>query len=199
VDRHRRNLPHWQQPGACYFVTFRLGDALPQHLLDQWREERKVWLRWNPEPWSDQQRNDYHERFTEQQQEWLDAGSGACHLRRPEVRQWVRSSVMKFDAIRYDVDAFVLMPNHVHLLWQMRVNFDLTKELKALKGASARACNVLLGLEGTFWMEESYDRIVRDRDELAAFRRYIADNPTKARLNANEFTLEIYDRLEVVR
>jgi hypothetical protein len=25
-------LPHWQQKGAVYFVTFRLADAVPHHL-----------------------------------------------------------------------------------------------------------------------------------------------------------------------
>lgn len=199
ISIRRRNLPHWQQPGACYFITFRLGDALPQHLLAQWREERAIWLGWNPVPWSDKQRDEYHERFTERQECWLDAGSGACHLRRAEVRALVQASVMRFDSVRYDVDAFVLMPNHVHLILQMRADFNLTKELKALKGASARACNQLLGLSGAFWMEESYDRIVRDAEELAAFRVYIADNPAKAGLKASEFTFELFTRLEVQR
>lgn len=199
ISIRRRNLPHWQQPGACYFITFRLGDALPQHLLAQWCGERAIWLRWNPEPWSDKQRDEYHERFTECQECWLDAGSGACHLRRSEVRALVLASAMKFDSVRYDVDALVLMPNHVHLILQMRADFNLTKELKALKGASARACNQLLGLSEAFWMEESYDRIVRDAEELAAFRVYIADNPAKAGLKASEFTFELFTRLEVQR
>jgi hypothetical protein len=33
-------LPHWQQKGAVYFVTFRLADAVPQHLRTQWESER---------------------------------------------------------------------------------------------------------------------------------------------------------------
>lgn len=196
VQRRQRNLPHWQQPGTCYFITFRLGDALPQHLLEQWRNERAIWLRWNPEPWTQKQRDEYHAQFTERQDEWLDAAHGECHLRRAGVRELVRVSVMKFDGIRYDVDAFVLMPNHVHLLWHMREGFDLAKELKGLKGATARACNVLLGRTGTFWMDESYDRIVRDAEELGAFREYIARNPVSAGLKPHEFALEIFNRLE---
>jgi hypothetical protein len=44
--RHTENrLPHWQQKGAVYFVTFRLADEVPTRLRDQWENERGGWLR----------------------------------------------------------------------------------------------------------------------------------------------------------
>ena len=44
--KHTENrLPHWQQEGAVYFVTFRLADALPSQLRDQSEGERATWLR----------------------------------------------------------------------------------------------------------------------------------------------------------
>src|ERR1700686_4643218 len=48
----QNRLPHWQQSGAVYFITFRLGDALPRNLLERWKEERNAWLKWHPLPWS---------------------------------------------------------------------------------------------------------------------------------------------------
>src|SRR6266478_2047119 len=48
----KNRLPHWQQNGAVYFITFRLGDALPRNLLERWKEERNAWLKWHPLPWS---------------------------------------------------------------------------------------------------------------------------------------------------
>lgn len=98
---------------------------------------------------------------------------------------------------RYHVDAFVIMPNHVHLQWQLAEECELPKELKGLKGATARACNVELGCAGAFWMEESYDRIVRNTAELASFRNYIAENPAKAKLRDGEFHLEVRNKLYV--
>ncbi len=190
IDRSRRNLPHWQQEGACYFITFRLGDSLPQALLDQWKRELDTWISLHPKPWTVEIEAEHNERFTERREQWLDAGYGSCHLRSPELRKLVRMSLMKFDQVRYDMDAFVIMPNHVHLLWQLRSGTDLSKELKGLKGATARACNLALGLGGTFWMDESYDRVVRDWEELSAFRRYIINNPVKAGLQPHEYTLE---------
>jgi hypothetical protein len=51
--RHTENrLPHWQQENAVYFITFRLADAVPSHLRNQWERERASWLRLHPEPWS---------------------------------------------------------------------------------------------------------------------------------------------------
>src|SRR6185503_12328146 len=44
------NLPHWQQIGATYFVTFRLADSLPSTLLDRWRNERQAWIARHPHP-----------------------------------------------------------------------------------------------------------------------------------------------------
>ena len=41
----QNRLPHWQQNEAVYFVTFRLADALPQNLLEQWQDQRDAWLK----------------------------------------------------------------------------------------------------------------------------------------------------------
>jgi len=197
VAVHEGNLPHWQQSGACYFVTFRLADSLPAGVLSQWREERTIWHRLNPPPWNSRQHAEYEQRFIERENEWLDAGHGSCHLREPRLRALVQHSVLKFDGTRYHVDAFVIMPNHVHLLWQLAEDGELPKELKGLKGATARACNVELGCSGAFWMEESYDRIVRNAAELASFRTYIAENPAKAKLRDGEFHVELRNKLYV--
>src|SRR6266516_1449005 len=60
----KNRLPHWQQNGAVYFITFRLGDALPRNLLERWKEERNAWLKWHPLPWSADMEREYHRRFS---------------------------------------------------------------------------------------------------------------------------------------
>ena len=194
----RHHLPHWTQPGATYFVTFRLGDSVPATLLNEWREERETWLRWHPEPWSCEVEAEYRERFTERQEAWLDAGFGECHLRRADIRAQLGGHVTHFDGVRYDHDAWVLMPNHVHALITPRGGHHLFDLLKGIKGTSARTCNRLLGRTGcTFWMEDSYNRIVRDAEELMALRAYIAANPSVANLREGEFTLVMNVVLEI--
>jgi REP element-mobilizing transposase RayT len=196
VSRH--HLPHWTQGGMTYFVTFRLGDSVPAGLLRQWQNERDAWLRWHPEPWTREVEAEYRERFTERQDEWLDAGMGECHLRRADVRGEVEKCLLHFDDARYDMDAFVVMPNHVHALLMPREGFALFDLLKGMKGVSARNCNRRLGRTGEeFWMEDAYNRIVRDAEELWAFREYIERNPVKAKLRTNEYTLAMRDVLAV--
>ena len=116
---------------------------------------------------------------------------GACEMRRRDVRAEVELCLLHFDGKRYDIDAFVLMPNHVHVLIKPAPRHDLATLLQAIKGVSANRSNQLLGRKSRFWMDESYDHIVRDATELAAFRNYIAANPVRAGLNAYEYSLQL--------
>jgi hypothetical protein len=66
---------------------------------------------------------------------------------------------------------------------------SLSKALRQIKGRSARACNLALGKSGTFWQRDWFDRWMRSDSELAKVRRYIEQNPVKARLvkKANDY------------
>jgi REP element-mobilizing transposase RayT len=89
------------------------------------------------------------------------------------------------------IDAFVLMPNHVHAVIRPALGYELSTLLQGIKGVSANRCNQLLGYKSPFWMDESYDHIVRDAKELTAFRNYIARNPAKASLKPDEYSLQL--------
>lgn len=193
----RRRLPHWRQSSATYFVTFRLADSLPQSLLHQWRHERAIWLRWHPPSWSADEQLEYEKRFTYRLQEWLDAGMGACHLRRSDVRAKVERSLLHFDGKRYHIDAFVLMPNHVHAVIAPTDGNDLSMILRGIKGVSANECNKLLRSKSPFWMDESYDHIVRDANELTIFRNYISANLENSRLKPDQYSLQIRNVLAI--
>lgn len=190
MDITQQTLPHWVQPGVSYFFTFRLADSVPQSLLNEWIRQRAAWLAHHPPPWSPSDTLEYAERFTERMDAWLDAGHGSCALRDREVRQLVEDAITKFDGIRLHLDCAVLMPNHVHLLLKPNDDENVFKLIGGMKGYSARVCNAHLNRTGeAFWMEDSYNRIVRDYDELRAFRDYIRRNPIEAKLREGEFTL----------
>ena len=190
VDITLQSLPHWVQPGVSYFFTFRLADSVPQALLEEWIRQRAAWLVHHPQPWSPADTLEYAERFTERMDAGLDAGHGSCALCDPEVRQLVQDAITKFDGIRLHLDSVVIMPNHVHLIVKPNDDENVFKLIGGMKGFSARVCNARLGrTEQAFWMEDSYNRIVRDHDELRAFRDYIRKNPTEAKLREGDFTL----------
>ncbi|HVC94704.1 MAG TPA: transposase [Pirellulales bacterium] len=193
---YQRNLPHWRQEGATYFVTYRLADSIPESVRRQWEGDKALWLkargivydgvtgRWHAAfaKLTAMEQFQFHQHFNRQVQSCLDRGLGACHLRNAECLETVRAKILGNDGTRYHVGDFVIMPNHVHLLVTPVPGEELEMFLKQVKGASAVECNRHLGRSGTFWQAESYDHIVRTLEQLHAYRTYIADNPRNAGL-----------------
>jgi REP element-mobilizing transposase RayT len=88
----------------------------------------------------------------------------------------------------YVLHAFVVMPNHVHLL--ATPTLALPKLTKSLKGITSKRANIILAMTGSrFWQEESYDHLVRNEREFEKIRSYIEENPVRAGLvrEANEY------------
>ena len=79
------------------------------------------------------------------------------------------------------------MPNHVHMLMELLGKNRLSKVLQGIKGTSARRANLLLGTTGTFWLDESFDHILRSEAQYWYLVDYIADNPKKARLKESQY------------
>ena len=218
VKVYVRNLPHWRQPGATYFVTFRQADSIPKSVLAEWLDIRQRWYRaHNLEP---AQREADPEKFAagylriprtirrafEKQQakmlhEELDRCHGSCVLRGHEVQTEVAEALKYFHGDRLWLGDFVLMPNHVHLIIQPFDAWELEDLLGSIKKWTSRkigrkydvATSILPQAESEteasrhrFWQYESYDRIIRDVEELAAFRRYIVRNPEAAGMKASE-------------
>ena len=190
-----RNLPHWEQSGATYFLTFRLADSLPNSLLLEWREELKLWSRHHPKPWSKLTEQEYDERFGDRLEKWLDAGHGSCRLKETEAGKIVANTLRHFDGDRYILDGFVVMPNHVHALLKPLGEYSLSEILHSWKSFSAQQVNKAAGTQGTVWQDETYDRIVRTMEQLEFYRGYIARNPAEARLTKGNFVLEVASKL----
>lgn len=189
IRRRRRYLPHWEQPGCTYFVTFRLADSLPKAKRLMLEEERSEWMRHHPKPWDERERKQYYRRFTERVQEWLDQGAGACVLEHPEIGQIVADALLHFDEERYVLDRYVVMPNHVHLLAKPDDKYDISSLMHSWCSYTANEINSALGQSGQLWMPEDFDHAVRSWQQLLYFRRYIEDNPRKAGLEPGQYIL----------
>ena len=194
VQKHG-HLPHWEQSGATYFVTFRLADSLPVDVLASWKDERTAWLKLHPQPWDWKTAREYMRKFEEEREHWLDQGHGSCLLREPQAAAIVAESLEHFDQQRYVIDSYVVMPNHVHVLFKPLGEHSLVDILHSWKSFTANVLNRKMNREGTLWMQESFDTIVRDAGHLRVCRDYIAQNPKKAHLTPDEFVLERRDVL----
>jgi len=192
--RSRRRLPHWQQDGCAYFITFRLADSIPASELRKLKEELEGWKKHNPEPWDYKTYQEYQQRFHDGPQRWLDQGHGECLLSQPELREIVATAIRHFDGERYILDSFVVMPNHVHAIVKPLAGHQLSAILHSWKSFSSNQVNKAAGRSGPLWQEESYDRLIRDWENLVDIRGYIERNP--ASLHPGTFTLEMPKRLE---
>jgi putative transposase len=182
-------LPHWQQAGASYFITFRLADSLPQSLLVTWREEREAWMKLHPSPFSDADEAEYHRLFSSRIDQWLDSGHGACLLEDPSVQELIGDALRYFDGNRYELLSWVVMPNHVHVCLTVHPDWPLEKIIFTWKRRAAGAINRHRGTKGSIWMADYFDRLVRDRRHFENVIRYIGRNPERAWLGREGYQL----------
>lgn len=191
VQRHYGKLPHWQQRGTTYFITSRLADSLPAKVVDQWRELRDNWLDAHGissaqqlDQLTEEQRHAYHREFTARFHELLDAGHGECLLADPTCAEAVIRKLAEGHGADYQLDAWVIMPNHFHALVEPVEGKELGDIVQRWKGGSSREINRARGSTGKLWQREAFDHIVRSESQLNHFRRYIALNQAKAGLKA---------------
>jgi putative DNA methylase len=161
--RYERNLPHWYPDRAPIFITWRLHGSLPAGVLPS--EDGKT----------------AGQRFV-QFDRGLDLdGAGPRFLEAPEVAVCVARVILRASAEMFEMGAFVVMPNHVHLLMTPRI--PVGKIMNFIKGVSARECNLILRRTGMpFWAQESFDHWVRNSWEFRRIQRYVEWNPVKAGL-----------------
>ena len=117
----------------------------------------------------------------------LDELHGACLLRRPELARIVSASLRHFDAERYLLADFVVMPNHVHILAAFSTDETMLRQCELWKHFTARQINQAVGRLGRFWEQDAFDHLVRSPEEFARLRRYIAENPATAGLRPGDY------------
>ena len=192
------HLPHWEQVGSTYFITWRTADSIPKQVWERWRRLRSEWLgdrginpsdpdwRKQLEGLPEERRVDFR-RFSKALEAEMDSCHGTCPLKSRDCAEIVADALRHFDGDRYLLGDFVIMPNHVHLLVGGLARDRMLAQITSWKKWSAIQINKQLGLRGRLWQDESFDHLVRSEAAFNRFRRYIAENPAKARLRLGEF------------
>ena len=183
--RHGHYLPHWTTQGATYAVTFRLADALPAKVAEAYRQERQDLLvrapRQGREPTTFEQR-ELARLYSTRIEALLDAGRGSCFLKDPHVAEAVQSALEHFDGQRYDLVAWCVMPNHVHVVFRPLGEHQLGEILHSWKSFTAKQANKVLRRQGPFWQEEYYDHLIRGEEDFNHCVSYVLENPARANL-----------------
>jgi len=193
---YRRNLPHLQPTGGIFFVTYMLYGAIPRHVNEQWRREYEEEVmrladqaKKEAAAFYTDSKNKIDRKFRLKQEKYLDSRKdGPFHFSDSNLAQIAVESLLFWDNKRIEVICFCIMPNHIHaVIRTMRpdeveggIEVALNSIMHSIKRHSANQCNKLLNTAGRFWQEESFDRLVRDRNELSRIISYIINNPVKA-------------------
>lgn len=156
-------VPHFDSQDVVQFVTFRLADSLPRHVME------RIQVAARPQTL---------------QEKFLDRGLGVCWLKSDEIADCVEQSFLFFDGDRYRLHGWTIMPNHVHVLLSALPGWQLGTIVSSWKRFTAREANKRLGRTGPFWQVDYWDRFIRDETHYLAALNYIDFNPVKAGLTA---------------
>ncbi|HEY1123352.1 MAG TPA: hypothetical protein VGE67_17185, partial [Haloferula sp.] len=167
VSVTKGHLPHWDQAGATYFITWRTADSIPKNVWERWRQERSGWLR---EQGIDPDSPDWRKhiealpeeqllafrRFSRALESELDSCHGSCPFRDPVFASIVATALHCFDGNRYLLGDFVVMPNHIHLLVGGIPRDQMLAQVESWKRWTGNQINKRLGRRGRFWQDESF-------------------------------------------
>ena len=172
----RGYLPHRDRVHLLQCITFRLADSLPNSVILAMERELATFP-------PDQRSREKRKKV----EQWLDAGKGCCALGNPSVVAFVQNSLLHHDGERYRLLAWVIMPNHVHVVVDPMT--PMAQMVQAWKSYTARwmleqnhELGLGLGDSRWVWMRDYHDRFIRDEDHLHAAVRYVHQNPVKAGL-----------------
>ncbi|MBX3026486.1 transposase [bacterium] len=152
---HERGyLPHFDAADTAQAITYRLADALPRHVQHDRRRAQSV----------------------------LDRGRGNCILQRPEVAREVIDAWRYFDGIRYRLHAWVVMPNHVHVVATILAGHALSRTVHSWKSFTAHRIRARTRQRGRIWHPDYWDRFIRDDEHFRTAVEYVEYNPVLAGL-----------------
>lgn len=191
---YRRKLPHWQPPEAEYFITARLSGTIPRKVIEKMNKMQKKGKRLEQSPPDNIQR-----KIFQKYESILDGETtGPTWLKRPEIAKIVTDAIHYRSSGEYELYAYSIMSNHIHLVFRhlitpldekssksLKQKHPITDIMGELKRYTANKSNKILKREGAFWQSESYDRVIRDRGELKKIIHYTLNNPVKAGLVNN--------------
>jgi REP element-mobilizing transposase RayT len=184
----RGKLPHLKREGGTYFVTFRQAGTLPKELILRLKRERDAMIEQAKAAkrlltWHEQE--ELFRWYANRVDKHLDAGHGVCHLSDPELAGLVVKAIQHFEGHRYELRAWVVMPNHVHAVVWPIPGQALSNILHSWKSYTAHEINRRLTTKLVpFWQRESYDHLIQNEVDLHQCCHYALMNPVKACLCA---------------
>jgi REP element-mobilizing transposase RayT len=182
--RRRGYLPHLEASQATYFVTFRTNDSLPQGVVaDLRRKKQRLGAQAAVRSLLPVEAVKLKRLSTRKMESLLDEAHGSCPMLRAEAAQIVANVLMHDDGREYRLFSWVVMPNHVHVVFSPIPPQSLSMTVTTWKSVTAHRLDSFLNRTGTFWQREYFDRLLRDQAEFERAVEYVFGNPVAAGLH----------------
>ncbi len=163
-----RKLPHFDG-AVIQSITIRLEGSLPKEVLERIAEDLKS-VKSN-------RKLERIRRF----EAILDNGLGSCVLQERPCAQIVQDALTYLDKMRFELHAWVVMPNHVHFLARFDEHQKLDKALHSLKSYTSKEIKKLHPEIDAIWQSEFFDRYIRSDAHYGYEVKYIESNPVVAK------------------
>ncbi|ABK90249.1 transposase [Francisella tularensis subsp. novicida] len=157
----KQNLPHIDAINSYQFVTFRTKDSIDSFVLNL------------------QSQNIPNNTKQASIDSYLDNSPKGAYLNNHILDSLYRYLV-NLDNRIYELIAFSIMPNHVHILFKQTQ--PIAKTMQQIKGGSAKLINDILNRKDSLWCSDYFDRAIRDEKHFETTYNYIKNNALKARL-----------------
>jgi len=199
-EAYKHMLPHFQQPGQAYFVTWSLIDAIPPKALEDYTQQLKQ-ISSNIElakkgKESEEAMAILKMNYAVLRRKYMKAYDDLLHLQtkfivdlyKKQNTDIVMESLHFWEGKRLENYAICVMSNHVHWVFRLYERNELDEPvylqdiLHSVKRFSANKINKLEGLKGSLWQKESYDTTIRDDKHLIRATEYTINNPVEAKL-----------------
>jgi putative transposase len=86
---------------------------------------------------------------------------------------------------RFQLHAFVVMPEHVHILLTPTDEATLEHAVQLIKGGYSHALGSMIGRTREIWQRGFTDHRIRDSQDFLHHQNYIHRNPVERELNGN--------------
>lgn len=199
-DAYSQLLPHFQQPGQAYFVTFCLWNTVSPDALAKYTEKLRE-LRWKIDNRKKHQQYDQllkelENDYSRTRRHYFNAfdklmaqnTDRSIDLNRVDLSVHIIEGLTFWADTHIENYAWCIMPNHVHWVFRKREkDLDgkpvyLSDILEPVKNSTAREINRVLEREGPLWEKESFDIAVKDQRRLGNAIEYTLNNPVAAKL-----------------
>ena len=197
---YRHYLPHYQQPGQAYFVTWSLKDAVPAKALHSYTQKLEM-IKAQIELQKackaeivviENLQHEYYlvrRKYFKAYDDLLDAEKNpVINLSKPVYTQIIGGALKFWEGKKLKNWAYTIMSNRVHWVFEvLQKDLDgnpiyMQDLMQSVKRFSANKINKLENRQGSLWQKENFDTTIRDHRHSHHAIQYTLNNPVAAGL-----------------